>query len=475
MARIVFPVSSAPGTTPQEGNGRLLNAYAVKQEQGSRAPLKWLRSAGLRQLFVVAPHVHFRGGIEVASTFIVVMNDRVHTATKAGDIYTTVNRGSLSGEDAVTIARNNAATPNIVCVSQSGTFNLFSGAAPTSFADADLPAVNSVCPANGYLVFSTAAGQLWASELNSVDVHTNSFEDAQMELRRVVFFRGQVFAMGETGIKVYDETGESPFPFRYNKSVGIIPAGICGTHAVAGFEDGWVGQLLWVAEDNTVRQLDGYAPKVVSNDAVTRLISSASDRTKIEASVYMNGQHAFFVITSPGEWTWELNVTTGSWNERESYLTNDWRGRRCIRVFDQWVAGDYTTGRFANIDNTFKYEYTDALTFHLESGDNAVFPNPVQIPSAHFDFSMGMGLVSGEVPIETNPVAMISWSMNAGDTWGNELTRSLGTYGQGNRSLYVHRIGTTKSKGIRFKIRVSDPINLAFLGGEMPDVKPMVA
>jgi hypothetical protein len=398
----------------------------------------------------------------------------VYTTTKAGDVYNVINRGSLSGNDAVTIAKNNAADPNIVCVSSSGVFNLFQSAAPSSFADADLPAVNSVCPANGYFMFSSAAGQLWCSDLNSVNVATNSFEDAQMELRRVVFFRGQVFAMGEVGIKVYDETGEAPFPFRYNRSVGIIPAGIVGTHAVAGFEEGWVGQLLWVAEDNTVRKMDSYAPTVVSNDAVSRIIASAFDRTLIEASVYMNGQHAFFVITSPGEWTWELNITTGSWNERQSYLKNDWRGRRCIRVFDQWMAGDYLTGRFGRIDNTFKYEYTDALTFHLESGDNASFPYPVEIPSAHFDFSMGMGLVDGVVPIETNPVAMISWSMNAGDTWGNELTRSLGTYGEGSKSLYVNRIGTTKSKGIRFRLRVSDPINLAFLGGEMLNVKPLV-
>ena len=34
MTAVPFPVTSAPGARPQESAGRLINAYAVKTEQG---------------------------------------------------------------------------------------------------------------------------------------------------------------------------------------------------------------------------------------------------------------------------------------------------------------------------------------------------------------------------------------------------------------------------------------------------------
>lgn len=474
MSSIVFPTSSAPGIRPADGSGRLKNSFAVKTEQGSRMPIKWLRSAGLRELaFGIVDHSHFRGGIYIGGTLIAVLDERVYTITESGGLFTAVNQGALAGTDAVTIARNNAGTPNIAAVCEAGTFNLFTSSAPTAFADGDWPAVNSITGANGYMVGSTGAGAIWATGLNAVTVASNSFEDTQIALRRVVWFRGELFAMGETAIKVYEETGDSPFPFRYKKIE--IPVGICGTHAVAGYETGWGGALYWVGEDNIAYTLDSYSPKRVSNDDVTRAIASAADRTLIEASVYMNGQNAFFVITSPGEWTWELNASTGTWNERESYQTDDWRGRRCIRAFDRWVAGDYTTGNFAEITNDYRYEYGEPLIFHVESGDNAVFPYPLDVGGAYFDFAVGVGSAAGSDPIETDPKAMISWSLNGGYNWGNEILRSLGAQGAGNTRVGISRIGTTKSQGVRYKVRVSDPVDVIFLGGEMPSVAKAAA
>ena len=54
MVAVPFPVTSSPGARPQEGAGRLINAYAIKTEQGAATPLKWMRSPGLRQLTAAA-------------------------------------------------------------------------------------------------------------------------------------------------------------------------------------------------------------------------------------------------------------------------------------------------------------------------------------------------------------------------------------------------------------------------------------
>lgn len=470
MPAIVFSPSSAPGASPQEGSGRLINCYAVKTEVGSRAPFKWPRSAGLREILNITGHSHCRGGILIASTLILVLDQRVYTVTESVGVFTAVNRGALSGTDAVTISRNNAATPNIVLTCAAGTFNLFTNSAPTAFADGDLPASNSTAGLNGYIFFSTGSGEIWATGLNGVTVGTDANTNAQIKpdgLRRLVSFRGELFAMGDDSIQVFEETGDTPFPLRYKKIT--IPHGICGTHAVAGYEDGWGGQLFWVGEDNILGRLDGYTRVVVGNDDLTRAIATAADRTLIEMSVYMDGQYAMVAITSPGEWTWEYNATTGLLHERQSYDRADWRARRAFKAFNRWIVGDATTGKFAQIDNTYRKEYNEPLIWHIESGDNAKFPYGLAIPAIFLDFVAGAGNAAGEDPIETDPVVMISWSFNGGAMWGNEITRALGQQGKFNELVRVNRVGTSKGKGFRVKVRVSDPVNAVFLGGTISD------
>jgi hypothetical protein len=476
MAAIVFPISSAPGSVPQEGSGRLINAYAVKTEQGARTPFQWKRSAGLREILNITGHSHCRGFIKVASTLIVVLDERVYAVTLSGVTFSAVNLGALAGSDKVTIARNNAATPNIVAVCEAGVFNLFPASAPTAFADGDLPASNSVTGLNGYLIFSTGAGEIWSTGLNAVTVATDANTNAQIKpdgLRRVVGFRGELFAFGDDSIQVFEETGDSPFPLRYKKIT--MPYGICGTHAVGGYEDGWGGDLFWVGEDNQVGRLEGYSRVVISNDDVSRAIATAAGRTLIEVSVYMDGRNEFVAITSPDEWTWEYNKTTGAWNERQSYDRDDWRARCAIKAFDRWIVGDATTGKLFAVDNTYKREANDALIWHVESGDNANFPYPVTIPAMFFDFVAAVGSAAGEDPIETAPVVMVSWSLDGGYSWGNELRRSLGAQGAAGALVRVNACVTTKSKGIRIRLRVSDPVFVGFAGGQLPDIAARAA
>jgi hypothetical protein len=468
MTAIVFPTSSAPGARPQEGAGRLINGYAVKTEQGARSPILWKRSAGLRQILNITGHAHCRGFIFVGTTLLAVLDERVYAVTLAGGVFSVANLGELAGTDPVTIARNNAATPNIIAVCQAGTFNLFVDAAPTAFADGDLPALNSVAGMNGYIIGTTGSGEIWASELNSVAVESDAFTAAQMKpdgLRRGVAFRGEFFAMGDNSIQVYDETGDSPFPLRYKTT---IPRGICGTLAVAGFEDGWANELIWVGEDNVVYQLAGYTPQPVSNDDVSRAIASAADRTLIEAYVYMDGRNAFWGITSPGEWTWELNLSTGAWNERRSYQRADWRARFSVKAFDRWIVGDDASGKLFAIDESYRREDGDPLIWIIESGSNAAFPARVVIPRIDLDFTAAVGRAPGEDAIETDPVVMIAWSLDGGYTWGNEVRRALGRQGQGGARVTVTPVGQTQAKGVRFRLRISDPVHVGFMGGAMP-------
>lgn len=467
MPQIVFPTSSAPGARPQEGAGRIVNGYAIKTEQGARGPFVHKRSAGLRETVSdITAHTHCRGLIEVAGTLLTALGSRVYSVTEAAEVFTSTNLGALSGTDSCTIARNNAATPNIAAVTADGTFNLFTGSAPTSWVDGDLPAVNSVTGVNGYFIFTTAAGALWASGLNAVSVASNATQTVQQcpnGLLRGVFFQNEFLAGGPDGWAVHDETGDSPFPLKFKT---FISPGLVGAHAVTGFEPYGPGEMIWVAPDDTVRRRVGYKGEIVSNESVSAAIKAAgTSRSAIEACCYTDGKNAFATFTLPDEWTWELNLTTGAWNEKESYGRPDWRGRKSVFAFDRWMIGDDLTGKLAAIDNTYKKEYSDPLIWTLRSGCNPAFP--VQ-GGLEFDLTAALGNAAGADPIETDPVAMIRYSCDGGYSWSSQLTRPLGAQGQGDRRVILNRIGMLKAKGLVVELSISDPVAFEFYGAGTP-------
>lgn len=472
MTAIPFAISSSPGVKPQEGAGRLINCFAVKNETGARFPVLWRGCAGLRDVAAgISSHSHLRGAILVGSTLILALNSRAYTVTKSGSVYTAVNQGALAGTDPVTIAKNSAGTPNIVCVSTEGVSNLFTGSAPTSFADADLPQPKSVSEYKNYFIFPIGDGRIFSSSLNGVSISTSAFTTAPGPLHRGVSFRGEFFAFGDTFIQPYRDAGTSPFPLEPSiTGGGVIPRGIVGTHAVAGWEPGWSNELIWAGDDYVVYRLDGYTPAPISNDDVSRDIAAAvlaGDGNSLEASVYMQGSYAIWRLTYPGNWTWEYNKTTGNWHQRKSYGRTDCRGSTTIKAFDRWLSGDRTSGKLFQIDETHYREGDDPLRMILRSGVFAAFPSRLAIPRMDFDFTAAVGMAAGENPVQTDPSVLISLSHDGGFSFGNPVARKLGRQGDGNARVTVLRCGVAGPKGVVVELEVADPVHRTFMGGQM--------
>ncbi len=470
MGAIPVPVSSTPGVKPQEGGGRLINCFAEKADKTAPNQVIWRRSAGMRQVLSIADYSHLRGAIAVGATLVVAMDTRVLTVTESGGIFVAANQGTLAGTLPITVAKNNAATPNIVAVTENGAFNLFTGSAPTAFADADLPQPNSVAHLDGYFLFTLGDGRIFSTGLNDVSVSTSAYQTEQSfgGLLRGIVFNGEFYAFGATGFAVYRDAGTSPFPLARQFAV---ETGLVGTHAIAGWEPGWVNQLIWVGDDNVVYRLNGYTPQPVSNDDVTRDIFAAvlaGDGSLLEASVHMQGKHAFWRLTYPGNWTWEYNASTKEWNERKSFNTPDCRASRSVKAFNLWIVGDRETGKLFSVEDTYLREGDDPLVYEIVTGVALNFPARIAIPRADFNFTAAVGQADGEDPIQIDPVVQISWSLDGGYTYGNAVTRALGAQGKSRQPVTVQRIGLTTGKGIRFKLRVSDPVHVGFMGGQIP-------
>ena len=250
MTHIPFPLSSSPGASPQESAGRLINCYAEPlgkvveaDKKTAPPPVVWRKVPGLALFGTSAAQTGFRGAILVDSTFYAAWSGKVSRFDSAAT--EVVLTGSLTGTEKVFWARNNKATPDVVCVAPgTGAFTVTT-AAVSSFADVDVGAPNSVTFMDGYFIFSAGDGTLTASGLNDVTVSTLDRTKAQSKpggLSRVVTFNGQLVAMGPAFGEVYTNTA-NPTGFPFTRAY-VLQRGLLSPYAIAGHEDGFGSSLI---------------------------------------------------------------------------------------------------------------------------------------------------------------------------------------------------------------------------------------
>ena len=469
MPDIVFPPTSAPGLRPQESGGRLINAFSEKAPVGAPSQVIIRRSPGLLRQSLNTIGARTRGFMDGGDVAFWAVKNRL-LSFDAG--FGLNNIGLLTGSQSVTFARNNALTPDFVAVTEDGCFSIFPDSAPVAYTDADLPASpSSVCDFDGYFIWSFGDGRIFASNLNSTEVDDQSFTTEQnLFIRRVVRFAGNLFAFGDKWTGVYHDAGTQPFPLARDVT---IPRGIVGTHAIAGWETGWSNELIWVGDDFVVYQLNGYTPTPISTDDVSRDVAAAvgaGQRALIEAYVYMFENNAFWVLTCPDRFTWEYNLPTGEWNERSSHNRASWKGMKSIRIFDNWIIGDQYTGELYTVRGDYFLEGVDPLVFQAESGIIASFPRGIVIPRASFFITPGVGTYGAPLGA-ADPVVEISWSLDGGASYGYPVIRRMGMAGETNSHPYVLGSGLSRGLGVRYRLRVSDPVHVGLSGGtiEQPD------
>lgn len=470
MPSIPFPLSSSPGRTPQEGAGRLLNCYAeplgtdVNISKGYAPPkVVWRRTPGLTRFCSPASVSGYRGGLLVASTFYTAWSGKIRSYTSAG-VETVV--GNATGSSKGFWARNNAATPDVVFVDpDQGAFSVSAGSV-INFADADLPAPCDVTFLDGYLIFTIGDGRLFSTGINAVTVNALDFAKAETKadsLLRGIAYGGLFFAFGTQTIEVWTDTA-NPTGFPLSRS-SIIGRGLAGRYAVAGHEDGFTKALIWVAEDNTVVRLNGSTPEKISPPDLDRALASVADKNTLEATVYVSGGHSRWVI-SCATFTWEFDLASQKWNEKQSYGANRWRATQLQSAFGKWIGGDTLSGNLVYVDDLAYLEDTSPLVMRIESGPVEKFPNRVQVARADFQLAPGTGVATGTDPIQTDPVAQVSWSKNGGQDWSNPLLRKIGPQSVTRDRITVTRAGLSTPFGHRWRIDVSDPVYVSIVQGD---------
>lgn len=465
---IPWPLSTSPGSNPQESAGRLINCRAEPLGDTGSSKVLWRRVPGLTR-FSNTSYITPRGSLLVVNLVYQALKDKLITIDSAG-VETLV--GTLSGSGRVTFARNNAGTPQVACVTENGAFQL-TPVSVVAWADADLPQPNSVCFQDGYFFFTIGDRRCFATGLNAITVDSSCFITVQSRssdtLLRGIAYKGLLFLFCSSSCEIWNDTANAAPAFPYSR-MAVIDRGLIGASAIAGWEDGF-GKLCWVADDNGVYRFDGsLQPEKVSPPDLDALIAAVTDKTTLVAGCYVHSGKSIWHLSSP-DWTWEFNINTEKWNERESFMAGNnttgaySRGRLDggINAFGKWLVGDYQTGDMLYVDDTNYTEVDQPLRMRMESGPVQDFPNRLRVARADFDWATGVGIASGSAPMQTAPQVGISWSNDDGQTWGNPLLRPLGEMGNSKRRVTVLNTGQTTHQGRRWRMDVSDAVYGSFM------------
>ena len=374
--------------------------------------------------------------------------------------------GTAGLSDTLTFAKNNK-TPTadqVLCTPNLGAYSFTTSAITLLDVNSEVP--NSVCFGEGYFFFTTPGGLCYASGLNATTVSALDVTRAEQRaeaLLRGKFWNGQLWLFGQSHIEVFASGGNpnaTGFPLNF---VTAIWRGLIAPLAVCGDEEGFEGGgLFFVADDNSVRMLQGYEPVTISTPPIERAIEACTDKSSIRMFCYDVDGHACVVVDLAGEETWVYDVMEGGlWHERDTNEQGYWRATgNSVKAFGKWLVGDHDSGNIYQIDKDSLTDGGTAMPFIVESIAMESFPQRLLNSRADFNFVTGVGTTTVD-----DPEVLISWSDDGGHTWSDPVTRKLGEAGRYFDQVRVNRLGLTGRKGRRFRLRVDDAVYVGLIGG----------
>lgn len=376
--------------------------------------------------------------------------DSWHVATELGTIGTAA--GPVSMEDNGT---------SIVLIDGSATGYTITASVLAVISDVDFEGGTSITYQDGYFIVTIPnSSRFRISDLNSatswIDTDFASAEGAPDKTRAAISDLRQLWLLGVQTGEVWENSGDVDFPFERNPS-GFMQKGIAAAQTLRRFDN----SLVWLSEDERGQgmlvQAAGYTPQVISPQAIVWQWAQYSRMDDAFAYVYQIEGHEFYVITFPsGNATWVYDASTKQFHQWSSNIDGNEQSRHrsnahCF-AFGRHYVGDYNGGKIYTIEPDVYTEagttiIRDRIGQHINAAEERFTPAEIRLIFEH-----GQGLVSGQ---GSGPQAMLRWSRDRGNTWSNEMWRSVGKIGEFDAVAAWRKI--SRRRNLTLWLRVSAP------------------
>jgi hypothetical protein len=441
-----LPIASYERRTPNAAT-RLVNVYPEQNPPDAKSPVLLSRAPGVAAYATVGAGpgrgLHVMGGslYAVSGTSLY----RVGNATALG---------TVPGTSRVQMADNGT---TLVMVTTPDAY-YYSGGSVAQVSDADFTArgASSVSFVDGYFTFTEpGTGRFFSSDLYSTAFDALKFATAEGSpdnlVAHIVDHR-QIILFGAESTETWWNSGADNFPFE-RMADGFMEIGCLG--GVVKLDN----SVYWVANDNTIRRLNGSTPVRVSTHGVEEKIRTYTS-TPYAFAYALEGH--LCAVFQWDEGTWVFDATSGSWHERETYRDSDsnpWRVCDTATLNGTVYVQDALTGAvgilspdtFAEWGETIRAEWTYPSVF---DANRRLFHSRLELLC-----ESGVGVATGQGEV---PAIVLSWSDDGGRTWTIAPARDIGRIGEFRHRVQWHRLGSSRDRC--YRMLVTDPVALNIYG-----------
>lgn len=445
LTPLALPRTSAPGRFGHDGGGRLVNAYPEIASAGSRSPTPIMACDGLK-LWSTVGDGPVRAMQPLGAMLYVVSGRVVFEIDATGQVRTI---GGIPADGLVTTAVNRRRPATQIGIVAGGLYYVIEDRTLKQVADVDLPPANSVTFLDGYFVLTSTKGTFSLTGIDSAkDIAALDFATAESHPDGLIMSAARQRDLVLFGPRTIEFWQYAPSTFPYARATAI-EVGCLAAASVAKLEQ----TLLWVADDGTVRQLDGYQGRRVSTHDVERSISAETAKADISAITWTRDGHAFYSVSGT-DWTWQHDLTTGAWIERRSGATGRWRARSVAEHNGLRLIGDRSSGKIFEMAPEHADEDGEHLIWSVTIPPVSGWPRRARIASVFLDVVPGQG-INTTAPHSAEPEVMLDWSDDGGHSWGGYQAAPAGRIGERSRRLAFRRLGQTGEDGRFFRMAVS--------------------
>ncbi|MCM1964192.1 packaged DNA stabilization protein [Acinetobacter pittii] len=315
-----------------------------------------------------------------------------------------------------------------------------------------------------FIVLNPNSDQIQWSGLLSTEFSALGYATAEAssdKLVRIFTQNGQLWLIGERTTEIWHSTGNADQPF-LRVSGAYINCGCIAKNSLAQFGTG----LIWLSQTDVgqgqVLLTEGYQVKRISNHSMEQEFASYERLDDAVAYSYQQEGHSFYVLSFPtANKTWCFDGSTGMWHERSYYNLDSQHERHRSQVHcfykGKHYVGDHTNGTIYEL--SLEAETDNGRLIMRERITPVINPQAQRLIFDELEVLIQAGQKSNR-----EPIVMLDWSDDHGQTWSFERQESLGKVGGWNKRLIFRRLGQAFNRV--FRLRLTDSSRLIILGAK---------
>ncbi|QNW97479.1 hypothetical protein IC797_05505 [Acinetobacter seifertii] len=315
-----------------------------------------------------------------------------------------------------------------------------------------------------FIVLNPNSDQIQWSGLLNTEFSALGYATAEAnsdKLVRIFTQNGQLWLIGERTTEIWHSTGNNDQPF-LRVSGAYINCGCIAKNSLAQFGTG----LIWLSQTDVgqgqIVMTEGYQVKRISNHAMEQEFAGYDRLDDAIAYSYQQEGHSFYVLSFPkANKTWCFDGSTGMWHERSYYNLDAQHERHRSQVHcffnGKHYVGDHTNGIIYEL--SLDAETDNGRLIMRERVTPVINPQAQRLIFDELEVLIQAGQKSNR-----EPIIILDWSDDHGQTWSFDRQETLGKIGEWNKRLIFRRLGQAFNRV--FRLRLTDSSRLIILGAK---------